>query len=149
MSDDIITVGKPLPRIAHAVPLDNRKVKVIWTDGSIKVVDLSGALASRRIYIPLRDDDGLFRSLRVTDYGDGIEWNDELDFSALWLDRLPEAEFTNEEFRNAMDVLKLSNEGMAADLEISRSQVAEYKKDKPIPRHIALATRYLLGRSAA
>jgi hypothetical protein len=48
-----------------------------------------------------------------------------------------------------MDVLNLSNEGMAADLEISQSQVAEYKKDKPIPRHIALATRYLLGRSAA
>jgi hypothetical protein len=149
MSDDIIAVGTPLPRIAHAVPLDGRKIKVVWADGSIKVVDLSGALASRRIYIPLRDNDDLFRSLHVAEYGDGIEWNGELDFSALWLDRLPEAEFTNEEFRKAMDMLKLSNEGMAADLEISRSQVAEYKKDKPIPRHIALATRYLLRRSAA
>lgn len=149
MRDDIIAVGRPLPRIAHAVPLDGRKVKVIWAEGSVKVVDLGGALASRRIYIPLRDDDDLFRSLRVTDYGDGIAWGDDLDFSAVWLDRLPEADFTNEEFRNAMEILKRSNEGMAADLEISRSQVAEYKKDKPIPRHIALATRYLLGRSAA
>lgn len=149
MNDEIITLGKALPRIAHAVPLDGRKVKVVWADGSVKVVDLSGALASRRIYIPLRDDDALFQSLHVTEYGDGIEWNDNLDFSAVWLDRLPEADFTNEEFRRAMASLKLSNEGMAADLEISRSQVAEYKKDKPIPRHIALATRYLLGRRAA
>jgi len=149
MSDEIITVGKALPRIAHAVPLDGRKVKVMWADGSVKVVDLSGALASRRVYIPLRDDDALFQSLHVTEYGDGIEWKNDLDFSAVWLDRLPEADFTNEEFRRAMASLKLSNEGMAADLEISRSQVAEYKKDKPIPRHIALATRYLLGRRAA
>ena len=149
MSDDIITVGRPLPRIAHAVPLDGRKVKVIWADGSVKVVDLSGALASRRLYIPLRDDDALFRSLQITEYGDGIAWGDDLDFSAVWLDRLPEADFTNEEFRKAMEMLNLSNEGMAADLEISRSQVAEYKKDKPIPRHIALATRYLLGKTAA
>jgi hypothetical protein len=33
---------------------------------------------------------------------------------------------------------------MAAALEISRRLVADYRKDKPIPRHIALATRYLI-----
>jgi hypothetical protein len=66
----------------------------------------------------------------------------------MWLERLPEAEFTNAEFRAAMDLLRMTNEGMAADLEISRSQVAEYKKDKPIPKHIAYATRYLVGQAA-
>lgn len=149
MSDDIIAVGKPLPRIAAAFPLDGRKAKIVWASGSVKVVDLTGALASRRIFIPLRGDDTLFRTLRVSELGDGIEWDGpDLEFSALWLDRLPEAEFTNEEFRKAMDTLNLSLDGMAADLDISRSLVAEYRKNKPIPRHVALATRYLLGRAA-
>lgn len=149
MSDELITVGNPIPRVAAAFPLDGRKVKVVWANGSVKVVDLAGALASRRIFIPLRDNDELFRTLRVSELGDGIEWNGpDLEFSALWLDRLPEAEFNNEDFRRAMDTLNRSLEGMAADLEISRSLVAEYRKDKPIPRHVALATRYLLGRAA-
>jgi len=149
MSDDIITVGKPLPRIAAAFPLDGRKAKVVWTSGAVKVVDLAGALHSRRIFIPLREDDALYRTLRVSEMGDAIEWDGaDLEFSALWLDRLPEAEFSNDEFRRAMDAMNLTLDGMAADLDISRSLVAEYRKDKPIPRHVALATRYLLERAA-
>ncbi|MGN6582938.1 MAG: hypothetical protein ACTHJV_04460 [Rhizobiaceae bacterium] len=149
MSDDLITVGKRLPRVAAAFPLDGRKVKVVWDDGTVKVVDLTGAFASRRIFIPLRDDDRLFQTLRVSEYGSGIEWSgSDLEFSAMWLDRLPEAEFSNDDFRKAMDSLNRTLDGMAADLEISRSLVAEYRKDKPIPRHVALATRYLLGRAA-
>lgn len=151
MSDsDVIAVGNPLPQIAWAVPLDGRKVKVVWADGRTKVVDLTAPFANRRIFIPLRSDDALFRTLHVSEYGSALEWDGpDLELSASWLDHLPEAEFTNEEFRNAMDRLHMTNEGMAAELEISRSQVAEYKKDKPIPRHIAHATRYLIGQTAA
>jgi len=38
----------------------------------------------------------------------------------------------------------MSLDGMAIALDISRRQVASYRKDKPIPRHIALAARYLV-----
>lgn len=143
--DDIITVGKPIPRIASATPAEGRKVRIAWKDGTSKVVDLAAPFASRRIFIPLRNDDALFRTLRVSEYGDALEWDGpDLEFPASWLDRLPEAEFSNEDFRNAMDALKLTLDGMAADLDISRSLIAEYRKDRPIPRHIALATRYLV-----
>jgi hypothetical protein len=148
--DEIVSVGEPLPQIAWAVPLGGRKVKLIWTDGGTKVVDLTAVFASRRIFMPLRNDDGLFKTLRVSEYGSALEWDGpDLEVSASWLARLPEAEFTNEEFREAMERLRMTNEGMAAELEISRSQVAQYKKDKPIPRHIAHATRYLLRRAEA
>ncbi len=147
--DDAIAVGNPLPEIAWAVPLGGRRVKVMWKDGRTKVVDLTGPFASRRLFIPLRSDDRLFATMRVSEYGSALEWDGpDLEFSASWLDRLPEAEFTNAEFREAMERLRLTNEGMAAELEISRSQVAEYKKGKPIPRHIAHATRYLLSQAA-
>lgn len=149
MTDDLITVGKPIPRIASAVPLHGRMVEITWKDGGRKVVDLAGSLASRRVFIPLRNDDDLFRTLRVSEYGDALEWDGpDLEFPASWLDRLADTEFSNEDFRRAMDVLDLSLDGMAAELGLSRSLVAEYRKDKPIPRHVALAMLYLLTRAA-
>lgn len=141
---DIVSVGDPLPRIKEAVPLDGRLVRIVWRSSETKTVDLAPALASRRIYIPLRDDDAFFKTLRVSEYGNAIEWDGGLDFSAVWLDRLPSTEFDNAAFRKAMDDLDMSLDGMAAQLGISRRLVADYRRDKPIPRHIALATRYLV-----
>ena len=146
---DIITVGRPIPRIQSATPMGGRKMKIVWRDGGTKVIDLAAPLASRRIFIPLRSDDALFEKVRISEYGNALEWDGpDLEFPASWLDRLPDAEFSNEDFRKAMDALNRSLEGIAADLEISRSLIAEYRKDKPIPRHVALATRYLLERAA-
>lgn len=141
---DVVRVGPALPRIAAAQPLDGRKVAVTWRSGASKIVDLTPALESRRIYIPLRDDDALFATLRVSEHGDAIEWDGGLDFSAIWLDRLPPIAFDNADFRKAMADLDMSLDGMAAQLEISRRLVADYRKDKPIPRYIALAVRYLV-----
>ncbi|WP_288193745.1 DUF2442 domain-containing protein [uncultured Phyllobacterium sp.] len=143
-NDDIINVGLPLPRIRDVVPLDGRKVAVTWRSGETKIVDLAPAFASRRVYIPLRENDGLFRTVRVSEYGEAIEWTDELDFSAAWIARLPPVTFDNQEFRTAMDELGMSLDGMAAALEVSRRLIADFRRDKPIPRHIALATRYLV-----
>lgn len=148
MNDDILTAGPPLPKLTAATPLAGRQVHVTWHNGQTSVVDLAPALASRRIYQILRRDDALFRSLRVTDEGNAIEWDGGLDFSAAWLARLPSAKFDNDDFRNAMDKLGLTLDGMAAALEISRRQIAEYRKNKPIPRHISLATRYLVDHMA-
>lgn len=144
MSDDIVQVGAPLLRIAEAVPLDGRKLRITWTTGEIVTVDIAPVLHSRRIYIRLRQDDALFRSLRVSEYGDAIEWSDELDLSAVWLARLPSITFGNEDFRRAMDALGMTLDGMAEALEVSRRRVAAWRKDQPIPRHIGLATRYLV-----
>lgn len=142
--NDIVSVGKPLPRIRNAVPLDGRKVRVTFEDGRRKVVDLKAALESRRIYKPLRADDALFRAFRISEYCNALEWSDDLDFSAVWLDALPSVEFSNADFRAAMDELGMTLDGMAAALEVSRRLIADYRKDKPIPQHISLATRYLL-----
>ncbi|MBN9055223.1 MAG: DUF2442 domain-containing protein [Rhizobiales bacterium] len=142
--DEIISAGAPLPRLASVMPLDGRKLRVQFEDGREKTVDLASALESRRFYKPLRDNDDLFRAFRISEYRDSIEWNDDLDFSAVWLEALPEAEFSNEEFRAAMDRMGMTLDGMAEALEVSRRLIADYRKDKHIPRHISLATRYLI-----
>jgi len=146
--NEVIGTAIDLPRLLEAKPLDGRKIYVAFNNGQEKVVDLAPALSSFRIYIPLRDDDLLFRSFRVSEYGNAIEWNDDLDFSAMWLERLPDISFSNEDFRQTMDRLGMSLDGMATALEISRRQVASYRKDKPIPRHIAYAARYLAEHQA-
>ncbi|TAD88031.1 MAG: DUF2442 domain-containing protein [Alphaproteobacteria bacterium] len=144
MSDDIIQVGAPLPRIAEAVALAERQVRITWATGEAVTLDLAPVLHSRRVYRPLREDDALFRSVRVSQYGNAIEWSDELDLSAVWLARLPSISFGNADFRRAMDTLGMTLDGMAEALEVSRRRVAGWRKDQPIPRHIGLATRYLV-----
>ncbi|MCM2291446.1 DUF2442 domain-containing protein [Allorhizobium sp. BGMRC 0089] len=144
MHNDLISVGTPLPRISKAEWIEKRLVRITWKTGKTSAVDLAPALLSRRVYMSLRDDDALFAKLRVDEYGTCIEWPGGLDFSALWLSKLPSVEFDNASFRDAMDDLGMTLEGMAAALEISRRQVADYRKEKPIPRNIAYATRYLV-----
>lgn len=148
MSDDIITVGAALPRLLEAYPGNDRQVHLVWKSGLERTVDLAPVLESRRIFIPLRTDDDLFRSLKVSEFGDAIEWGDDIDLSAVWLSRLPSIVFSNVDFVKAMDELGMTLDGMALALDISRRLVADYRKDKPIPRHIAFATRYLVDQQA-
>ena len=144
MSDELFSVGETLPRLLSAEPLEARKVRLVFKTGEERVVDLAPVLLSRRVVLPLRSDDQAFRAMQVNDYGTAIEWPGDLDLSAAWLARLPSITFDNHDFRRAMDDLGMTLDGMAAALQISRRQVADYRKSKPVPRSIALATRYLL-----
>lgn len=137
---------KPLPRLQSARALDGRNVEVVWRDGRSQAIDVSPALASRRIFLQLRTDDELFKTLRVNEDGNAIEWADGAELTALWLERLAPASLENAEFRNAMDELGYSLDGMAARLGLSRRLIADYRKDKPIPETVGLAVRYLVDR---
>lgn len=143
MDDRIVSAGKPIPRVRDAAPLEGRKVEIIWESGARKVVDLAPSFASRRVFAPLRMDEGLFQTLAVGEYGACISWADGSDFPADWLDRLPEAGMSNAEFRELMERLDLSPDDAAATLEVPRDHVDAYSRSKTIPNHIALAMRYL------
>jgi len=136
----------PLPRIDTAEPLDGRKVRVTWRDGSSQDIDISAALASRRIFLRLRTDDALFRTLRVNEDGNAIEWDDGAELTAIWIERLAPSSLKNDEFREAMDSLGFSLDGMASRLGLSRRLIASYRKDKPIPETVGLAVRYLIDK---
>jgi hypothetical protein len=147
--EKLVGKGQPLPRIAAASPLDGRRAQIQWQDGRQVQVDLAPAFTSLRIFRRVRDDDALFGTLTVDEYGDALVWEDGAELSAVWIEELAAATLGNAEFREAMDTLHLTLDGMAARLGIARRLVADYRKDKPIPKHIALATRYLLSRLAA
>lgn len=150
IADDWIEVGPPLPRIASAEPLDRRNIRLSWRGNSGPiVVDVAPAFANLRIFKRLRTDDELFRRLAVNEDGNALEWPDGAELSAVWIERLAAATLDNAQFREAMDEMKMSLEGMAAHLGVSRRLIADYRKDKPIPKAVALATRYLLERRRA
>ncbi|MGJ2408932.1 hypothetical protein ACR8FJ_22475 [Salmonella enterica subsp. enterica serovar Paratyphi A] len=91
LDTDIIAAGKPIPRIASAIPLADRMVQIRWKGGSSKIVDLTSPFASKSVFASLRADDKLFRTLQVSDFGDALAWGGpDLEFPASWLDRLPD-----------------------------------------------------------
>lgn len=142
---EFIEAGPPLPRIRHARPEADFAVRIEWEDGREEVIDLAPAILSHRHFIGLRDDPQAFRRFRVRDRGDCLIWDGGQELSAEWIEQLAPSSLANSEFRQAMKDLNLSLDGMAARLGIARRLVADYRKDKPIPPAIALATRYLVG----
>lgn len=144
MDDGVLQVGRPLPRIAKATPLDGLMAEITWSDGRTEVIDLSPALLSHRHFVALRNDEALFNSMQVSPFADSLQWANGAELSAVWIESLCDPEFDNQAFRRAMETLGLSLDGMAARLGIARRLVADYRKDKPIPTAIALATLYLV-----
>lgn len=144
--DEVVSAGMPLPRIRTAKPVADMKILVEWDSGREEVVDLRPAIMSHRHFIALRNDPASFVEFSVRDRGDCLVWPGGQELSAEWIEELAPASLDNTEFRQAMDELRFSLDGMAARLGIARRLVAEYRKDKPIPPAIAMATRYLIER---
>lgn len=144
LEERLVGRGDPLPRIASAVPLQGRYARIEWKGGGSVVVDLAPAFVTLKVFRDLRTKDALFQTMVVDEYGDALTWADGAELSAQWVSELAQSSMTNEEFREAMDRLRVTLDSMAARLGVARRLVADYRKDKPIPKFVALATRYLL-----
>lgn len=149
MHDELISIGRPLPRILTVRVLQNFEIEIAWNSGQKSTCDLAPILASRKIFSTLLAEPTLFMSVSVNDDGNALIWGNGAEISAVWLEQLSLTRFSNSDFRTLMDNLGLTLEGMAATLEVSRRQIASYRKDKPIPKHIALASRYLAEKFSA
>ena len=145
VADTLIGTGKPLPRIRGARPLEGRMALIEWKGGVSKVIDLAPAFVTLRVFAKVRKDDELFRTMQVDEYGDALIFADGSELSAMWIEELAAASMDNGEFREAMEKLRFTLDGMAARLGVARRLIADYRKDKPIPKVVALATRQLLS----
>jgi Protein of unknown function (DUF2442). len=142
--DDFVEAGGPMPVIRRAEPEVGYVIRVEWDDGREELIDVAPAILSHRAFVALRNNSAAFSAFKVRDRGDSLVWPDGQELSADWIQELAPRELDNEEFREAMAQLRLSLDGMAARLGIARRLVADYRKDRPIPKTVALATRYLL-----
>jgi hypothetical protein len=147
---DLIAVGEKLPRLAAVKPGDRPyEVIVTWSEGGrvdlTDVIDLAPIILTFKVFRPLRDDALLFRTVRLGEWGASLVWdgNPDLDIGADAVEDLAEEAMTSAEFSAFLERCGLSFDAAAAQLGISRRLVAYYASGRIIPRHIALACRYL------
>jgi len=144
-----IRVGDPMPRLASVAHHDGMEVAVSWRSGlragKADVVDLAPAIMTYKVYRPLRDDPGLFKSVHLTADGTAIAWgaDEAIDMAATTVERLAEETMTSSDFRAWLGREALTYEAAAAQLGISRRLVGYYASKRRVPRYIALACRYL------
>lgn len=153
--DDTFVVDAPLPRIRSAEAREGLHLVVIWdSDGpgaAVQMVDLAPILFRYKLYAPLRDDDALFRTVRVTDDGFALAWGDgdDLDMASTTLAELAAQAMTPADFAAFMKRNGYTLDSVAVELGISRRLAADYAKGREIPRTVALACRYLERRGVA
>jgi hypothetical protein len=71
MSAEMITAS-------HVEALDGYRIRVTFSDGAVKEIDLSGELAAARgVFLELRDP-RMFAAVRISETG-AVEWPGEID----------------------------------------------------------------------
>jgi hypothetical protein len=64
----------------HAVePLDGHWLRLEFSDGAVKDVDLGAVLAQGGVFAPIRDHRDVFEQVRVNPESQTIEWPGEID----------------------------------------------------------------------
>ena len=140
---------RTLPRIA-AVSVGRKPLTlhIRWDKGDESIVDVSGLIATFRVFEPLRCAPALFEQVRPGEYGTDVVWNDEIDISAETLWRLAQEQagltMSPDAFRHWRERKAYTLDTAAQALGLSRRMVAYYEQgSKPVPRVVALATRAL------
>jgi DNA-binding transcriptional regulator YiaG len=147
----MIMPKKTLPRIV-AVTADKNPLtlRIRWDGDEESNVDVSGLIATFRVYEPLRRSPKLFRQVRLGEHGTDIVWTDDIDMAADTLWRLAQEQagvtMSSDAFKQWREPKAYTLDSAARALGLSRRMVAYYEQgEKPIPRIVALATRALEG----
>jgi hypothetical protein len=149
-TEQVISVGDPMPRLASVASHAPYEVVVGWAPGSTRehnadLVDLAPLILTHKLYKPLRDNPYLFKTVHMIEGGSAVAWgeDDAIDMAATSIERLAEEQMSPADFRAWLEQHKLTYDAAAAQLGISRRLVAYYADERPVPRYIALACRYL------
>jgi hypothetical protein len=147
---EVISVGEPMPRLASVDRRGAYEIVVGWAAGSTRehnadLVDLAPLILTHKLYKPLRDNPHLLATVHMIEDGSAVAWgsDDAIDMAATSIERLAEEQMTTADFRAWLEQHKLTCDAAAAQLGISRRLVAYYADQRPVPRYIALACRYL------
>ena len=144
--DAMVAVGDPLPTIA-AVQKGNEPYDLVvtWASGlragRTDVVDTAPHILTFKVYKQLRDDVELFARVSITQDRTAVVWpgNSDWEISADALEDFAEQTMTSAAFADFIRSKSWTLDAAAAQLGISRRQVAYYAKERSVPRLVALA----------
>jgi hypothetical protein len=71
-----------LIKIWNVEPLEGHWVRLSFSDGAVKNVDLGGLLEAGGVFAPIRDSRDLFEQVRVNPETRTVEWPREVDVDA-------------------------------------------------------------------
>ena len=113
-----------MERLKAVAPVGtNYVLRLVWEDGTEQEADLSGLVHSSRHFHVFKEDIDAFRTVKTTNWGHGVAWDNGLDYSAENLRQLTDqqavAEITLVEFAKKY---ALKTEEAGAVLGYRRSQ---------------------------
>lgn len=124
-----------LRRVESIIAESSYKLRITWRDRQVDVVDMKGVISAFEPFSSLKNKD-VFASVRVADWGSGIEWNNGLDYSSDSLDHLAAEQrgMTGAEFKVWLDSMGLSIQETADLFGVATSTIKEYRKtDRTLP----------------
>jgi hypothetical protein len=66
-------------RVTDVEPLDGLWIRVTFSDGAVKEVDLSELMAGGGVFTPIRERREVFEQVHVNPESHTVEWPDEVD----------------------------------------------------------------------
>lgn len=130
------------PSIQDARIVGATGIEIRWSTGETLLVDLGGLM--RPPFDALADEE-FFARMRVSEWGDGLDWPGGLDIGADRLYELARQQaglMTPDEFGAWMDRNKLSLTSAAQSLGMTRRMIAHYRTGSmPIPKVVGLACK--------
>ncbi|HEY5046908.1 MAG TPA: hypothetical protein VII49_02675 [Rhizomicrobium sp.] len=134
-----------LPRVKSVAAGPRFTLNVEWKDGSRTKADLTGLIHSSKHFGVFARDAAAFRHVRPVAWGDGVQWDNGLDYSAATLKELAEEQqpMKGSELKTFVIARKLNNEELAGLLGCTARTIRAWYGAKRIPRWAATSVRCL------
>src|ERR1700748_3134669 len=133
-----------LPRIkAVSAAKTGFVLNVEWKDGTTSKVDLVGLIHSSRHFKIFADDHAAFVRVKPVEFGNGVEWDNGLDYAATTLQMLAEEQkpMSGQAVAAFAKSRNLNNNEMAELLDCTPKSIRNFYEQKHVPGYVAFAIR--------
>jgi hypothetical protein len=136
-----------MPRIESVAVIGPATLRIEWRGGATDDTDLSGVIARFAPFAPLADP-SVFAQVEVVNWGSGIGWPGDLDYSAVNLRKIADIQkfaaqpFTAAMFKEWQSRSNLTIPKTAELFGMGERQIKNYRSGKsPIPRAVQLTVQ--------
>ena len=72
--------------VTEVKPLEGHRIRVTFSDGAVKEIDLAGLLSAGGVFTPIYEQREIFEKVRVNPESRTVEWPGEVDLDPEVLD---------------------------------------------------------------
>ncbi len=132
-------------RLANIRAKDGFVLEMEWTDGQRNRADLSGLVMASKHFRSFADNPDDFKRIEIINWGDGVAWENGLDYSAENLMRIATMQAQHDdrtEIRDFQARFNLTNDQAGRALGYKVSQIKNFRAGhNPLPTSVRVAIR--------